>query len=32
MLSAENDSRESVRYTYLVNGALNRYDWVDLLK
>ena len=32
MLSSENDGSENVRYTFIVNGALDRYDWVDLLK
>lgn len=32
MLSAANDAEENVRYTFIVNGALNCYDWPDLLK
>ena len=31
MLSSENDGRENLRYTFIVNGALLYYDWTDLV-
>ena len=31
MLSPENDGKENLRYTFVVNGALNHYDWPELL-